>query len=122
MAHETVGWLQEHEKFMLPVLEPIPSYFSIPRLDDKPQDPIVQTLPLLVQAGDSPALPLSSLDAKVSPDVSTQVSKPVLTPLWNEALASHPRDVVSLLFVIELVQEFSVHDRIAPCLGIRILL
>ena len=105
MPHETVGWLQEHEKFTLPVLEPIPSYFSIPRLDDKPQDPIVQSLQLPAQSGtlhdsDSPPLELSSPGAKVPSDVSTQVSKPVLTPLWNEALLPHPRDVVSLPFVI----------------------
>lgn len=103
MAHEmAVGWLQKHEKFMLPVLEPIPSHFSIPRLDDKPQDPIVQTLQLPAQSGiphDSPALPLLSPDAKVSSDVPTQVSKPVLT-LWNEASLAHPRDVVSPPFVI----------------------
>jgi hypothetical protein len=107
MAHKTVGWLQEHEKFMLPVLEPISSYFSIPQLDDKPQDPIVQTIQSLpAQPGalhDSPAQPLSSRTqsrAKLSSDLSTQVSKPVLTPLWTEPSLTHPQDVVSVPFVI----------------------
>ncbi|KAH0827747.1 Spc98 family-domain-containing protein [Lanmaoa asiatica] len=99
MTLETVGWLQEHEKFMLPVLEPISSYFSIPRLDDKPQDPIVRIIKLPTQSTTplhkSPASPSSPAlsRAKVSSDVSTQASKPVLTPLWNEVSVTHPRDV-----------------------------
>lgn len=108
MAHETVGWLQEHEKFMLPVLEPISSYFSIPHLDDKPQDPIVQTIQLPARlpaqsetpSYNSAALPSSPAPSrtKVSSDGSTQVSKPVLTSMWNEL--PYPRDVVSTPFVI----------------------
>lgn len=105
MAHETVGWFQEHEKFILPILEPISSYFSIPRLDDKPQDPIVhtiQSLPVQSVGGtlhDSAAQPLPSpaqSRSKLSSDVST---KPVLPPLWHEASLTHPQDVVSLPFV-----------------------
>lgn len=108
MAHEAVGWLQEHENFMLPVLEPVSSHFSITHLDDKPQDPIVQTIQsparLPAQSGTPPhnsaALPSSPAPSrtKVSSDVSTQLSKPVLTSMWNEL--PYPRDVVSVPFVI----------------------
>lgn len=105
--HETVGWLQEHEKFILPILEPVSSYFSIPRLDDKPQDPILQTIhssPARSRSlHDPPAQPPSTPAfhrAQVSLDASTQISKPALTPLWNEASLPHPQDVVSVSVVL----------------------
>lgn len=99
-----VGWLQEHEKFILPVLEPIPSYFSIPTLNDKPQDPIIQTIQSPVQSQgltpphNSPSPALSHPNG--SSHVSVQVSKPMLTPLWNEVSLHRPQDVVSMPFVI----------------------
>ncbi|KAG6378048.1 Spc98 family-domain-containing protein [Boletus reticuloceps] len=94
------GWLGEHEKFILPTLEPISAYFSIPRLGNKPQDPIVQTIQLPVQSGalhnSLPAEPPSSpalSRAKVSSSVFAQVSKPEFTSLWNDASFHHLRDV-----------------------------
>ncbi|KAG9316487.1 hypothetical protein JVU11DRAFT_2526 [Chiua virens] len=87
-VHNTIGWLQEHEKFTLPTLEPVSSYFSIPRLDDRPQDPIVRTIQPLVQS--SPVLPLPPVT--VDPDVSIQI-KPTLSTLWKDASLPRSQDV-----------------------------
>lgn len=112
MEPQTVEWLQEHEGFTLPALKPISSCFSIPRLDDKPQDPIVQTLLVPAQSRtplhDSLVLPLSPVPSgvKVLPsDISTQDSKSPLAsaPLWKEASLFHTQDIVSAVFMIQVV-------------------
>lgn len=98
MTHETVEWLPEHERFILPALEPISSYFSIPPLNDKPQDPIVQTILSPAQSRaplHGPPSPTAS-HSRVSPDASAQGFKPVSPLLWNEASLLDPQDIVSL--------------------------
>ncbi|KIJ67680.1 hypothetical protein HYDPIDRAFT_173488 [Hydnomerulius pinastri MD-312] len=98
MTH-SAQWPGDDERFSLPVLAPILPHFFIPRLDDKPQDPIVQTIDL-DRTTALPELSLYSLPTTLVPphhpvpplEPLPQTTKPVLS-LWSQAAIHRSQDV-----------------------------
>ncbi|KAF9244855.1 Spc98 family-domain-containing protein [Melanogaster broomeanus] len=91
-----IEWSGEDEGFSLSILPPILPHFFIPRLNDKPQDPIIQTICLDKTTGihnsNQPALLMSLVPPRhtIPSNALTHTTKPVHS-LWNEAALLGPR-------------------------------
>ncbi|KAF8844752.1 hypothetical protein BDN67DRAFT_1052727 [Paxillus ammoniavirescens] len=98
MVRET-EWSGEDEMFSLPTLPPLFPHFFIPRLDDKPQDPIFNTVCVNGRTGihiSSRPAPLSPLVSPhyttLPPGAQAHTATPMLS-LWNEAALLDPQDL-----------------------------
>ncbi|KIK92822.1 hypothetical protein PAXRUDRAFT_829603 [Paxillus rubicundulus Ve08.2h10] len=98
MVRET-EWLGEDERFSLLALPPLIPHFSIPRLNDEPQDPIFRTVCVNERTGTYSSSRPPSLGPLVPshhntlpPDAQAHTATPVLS-LWNEAALLDPQDL-----------------------------
>ncbi|KAF9227468.1 hypothetical protein BS17DRAFT_775536 [Gyrodon lividus] len=94
-----IEWPIEDESFSLPILPPVLPHFFVPRLNEKPQDPIFETIDLDKTTGMQKSNLLALLKPLIpsghtalSPDAQTHPSKLVHSSLWHEAALLDPQD------------------------------